>query len=75
MIKYNTCLFEKSDPKKSLVCPKHKCENNIKMDLEGRGFDVVIWIHLSEWILISQELLFSIQLATRDLLCQKFNRL
>jgi hypothetical protein len=41
-------LFGRPEVKRSLRKPRHKREDNIKMDLRERVWEVVEWIHLTQ---------------------------
>jgi hypothetical protein len=45
--KYNT-LVGKPEGKRPLERPKHRWENNIRMDLREIGCESVAWIHLAQ---------------------------
>jgi hypothetical protein len=51
-------LVGKPEGKKQLGRPRHRCEDNINMDLQGVGFGSVDWIELAQdrdmwWALVT----------------------
>jgi hypothetical protein len=41
-------LDEKSEGKRSLGRPRHRCEDNIKIYIKGSGYEVVDRVHLAQ---------------------------
>jgi hypothetical protein len=42
----NLCRILVGRTERSIVRPRHRFKNNIKMYLKGIGWDGVVWIHL-----------------------------
>jgi len=48
IIYFSVLHMGKPEGKRPLVRPRHRWENNIRMDLRELGWECVDWIHLAE---------------------------
>jgi hypothetical protein len=48
MINMYKIIIGKPEGRRPLARPRHRSEDNIKMDFEGRGWEGVDWIYLTQ---------------------------